>query len=62
MPEITSRRAWREAVRRRDHHRCRWCGAVLEICTHHVRETSRWPTLALDLDNGLTLCKAKEYV
>jgi hypothetical protein len=34
---------------------------VVEICTHHVREVSRWPELALDLNNGLTLCWACHF-
>jgi hypothetical protein len=40
----------------RDRYRCRWCGSTVRICAHHVRETSRYPELALDPENGLTLC------
>jgi hypothetical protein len=60
-PAILTHAAWREAVLARDHHRCRWCGALSRLCAHHVRETSRYPELALDVANGLTLCEECHY-
>ena len=35
---------------------CVRCGATEKLQAHHVREYSSHPELALDLDNGVTLC------
>ena len=40
-PARLSHRAWRAAVLARDHHRCRWCGAAVDLHVHHVRDVVR---------------------
>lgn len=56
---------WSIAVKERDGHRCKFCGTNSEILhAHHIKQRSRFPDLALDIDNGITLCKtchAKEH-
>lgn len=48
---------WSMAVRERDGHRCQRCGANGNLHAHHVKPRAMFPELALELDNGLTLCK-----
>ena len=56
MQEITSDRQWIRAVRRRDEDACRVCGVTIPLHVHHIRPRSSYPELALELDNGITLC------
>lgn len=46
---------WSVAVRARDGV-CRKCGTSKDLHAHHVKPKSERPDLALDLDNGVTLC------
>ena len=56
MQEITSDRQWIRAVRRRDEDACRVCRVTIPLHVHHIRPRSTYPELALELDNGITLC------
>lgn len=56
MQEITSDRQWTRAVRRRDGDACRACGQTIPLHAHHIRPRNTYPELALELDNGITLC------
>ena len=56
MQEITSDRQWTRAVRQRDGDACRVCGETIPLHAHHIRPRSTYPELALELNNGVTLC------
>ena len=56
MLEIRSDRQWRREVRQRDGDACRVCRETINLHAHHIRPRSRYPELALELDNGITLC------
>ena len=47
---------WSDAVKDRDHHRCRFCNGIDGLNSHHIftrsRKSTRW-----DIDNGITLCR-----
>lgn len=49
-------RSWREDVLERDGHRCVDCGRTERLHAHHLQERSKRPDLALDVDNGVTVC------
>ena len=50
---------WRTKVFERDKYTCAICGQVGgELNAHHIRPFKDYPELRLDLDNGVTLCKA----
>jgi len=49
---------WRRKVLERDGHRCRKCGrqnAILHC--HHILRYSDYPELALNMNNGISLCR-----
>lgn len=48
---------WAAAVKVRDNHLCQECGSNKRLSAHHIKPRSKAPHLALDLDNGVTLCK-----
>lgn len=47
---------WRKAVFERDNYTCQQCGKKGDIHAHHIKPLAKFPDLALDVDNGLTLC------
>ena len=48
---------WSEAVRNRDGV-CVDCGADQNLHAHHIKLKSEFPELALDLDNGVCVCRS----
>lgn len=50
---------WRTAVFERDEYTCKACGQVGgKLNAHHIRPYAKFPSLRLDVDNGVTLCEA----
>ena len=48
---------WRESVYARDNYTCQKCHKThCEINAHHINPISKYPELALDISNGITLC------
>lgn len=47
--------AWSKAIRHRDQNKCVICGLPSEHA-HHILPKARYPTLALNLNNGISLC------
>ena len=47
---------WRESVLGRDGYQCRECRSGDRLHAHHIIPLSQSLALALDVDNGLTLC------
>ena len=56
MPEIRSDQQWKREVKQRDGYACRACGETIPLHAHHIKPRSKYPELALELDNGITLC------
>ena len=50
-------RLWSEFIRERDAHRCVSCDAVDGLEAHHVFRRALFPRGALELGNGITLCR-----
>jgi 5-methylcytosine-specific restriction endonuclease McrA len=48
---------WQQAVKSRDGFKCQSCGSSEDLHAHHIKQRARFPELALDLDNGTTLCR-----
>ena len=47
---------WRREVRQRDGDACRICGVHLNLHIHHIKPLEKYPDLATEIDNGITLC------
>lgn len=58
-------RNWARQVLERDNYTCQRCGlkskekGIMEA--HHIKPVSRYPSLALDISNEITLCKNCHY-
>lgn len=55
---------WRQEVLKRDVSSCKCCGEEnTQMNVHHIESFSRRPNIALEIDNGVTLCNEchKEY-
>jgi hypothetical protein len=48
---------WSVSVKCRDGNRCQHCGVTSQLHAHHIKQRSMFPELALDISNGITLCK-----
>lgn len=50
--------AWRAAVRKRDHNKCRWpgCPSRGRIYCHHIMMWAYYPSLRFVVSNGICLC------
>jgi hypothetical protein len=51
-------KAWSIQIKKRDQYSCRYCGSSDKLHAHHILSKIKHPELALNLDNGLTLCSA----
>lgn len=49
--------AWKGAVKLRDGFVCRKCGHEDDLQVHHIIPVNKDPSLAWDINNGVTLCK-----
>ena len=47
---------WIRLIRQRDGNRCTQCGSTQDLAAHHLQSQLDHPELALDLENGITLC------
>lgn len=49
---------WADSVKKRDNHTCQNCGTKHRIHAHHILYPKiSYPTLALDIDNGVSFCR-----
>lgn len=54
-------RRWRQAVLFRDGYKCTRCGAETNLEVHHIYPVKLFPEMAIDIENGITLCKKCHY-
>lgn len=52
---------WRRKVLKRDWHRCQFCASEQSLHAHHIKPKLYYPELALDIKNGLALCRDCHY-
>lgn len=50
-------KAWRKSVLQRDNYTCQCCGGHINLNAHHIKNYAQHKDLALDIDNGITLCE-----
>jgi len=50
-------KAWRAEVFERDEHECQLCFSKWPLQAHHIKMRRFHPDLALDVGNGITLCR-----
>lgn len=52
-------KAWRKAVRKRDHYSCQMpgCNARRRLQVHHIASWAHNPDLRYEVNNGITLCR-----
>jgi len=55
--KVNNLQEWRARVIARDQFICRRCGAENSFVAHHIKAQYQEPKLALELDNGETLCQ-----
>lgn len=48
---------WAKAVKARDGMKCKKCGSRRKLHAHHVKPKAKFPSLAYNLSNGITLCQ-----
>jgi hypothetical protein len=48
---------FRKSVLERDQYKCRFCGATEKLCVHHIIPFSKKDDMAIDVNNGQTLCE-----
>jgi 5-methylcytosine-specific restriction endonuclease McrA len=51
-------KAWSFQIKKRDNYTCQMCCSTKKLHAHHILSKSKHPTLALILNNGITLCEA----
>jgi 5-methylcytosine-specific restriction endonuclease McrA len=51
------RQQFRDAVFKRDGHKCRVCGAVGELDAHHITDRHDMPNGGYVRENGISLCE-----
>ena len=63
LRHIPEYQQWRDSVINRDFGECQACGSDIYLEVHHIRSFKHNIELALDLDNGITLCSTchKKY-
>ena len=49
---------WSTLIRKRDDYTCQYCGSTYHVCAHHMMPKKYFPKMALDENNGITLCHA----
>lgn len=49
-------KAWRKSILVRDCYQCVRCGSRINLHVHHIKKLSQDVRVAVDLENGITLC------
>lgn len=53
---------WRDEVLKRDNYTCQICHSHLNLKAHHIKPVVKYPSLANDINNGITLCEFCHYL
>lgn len=48
---------WRVEVLNRDNWKCTNCRSTSKLEVHHIKSVRSYPEFALDINNGITLCR-----
>lgn len=48
---------WKRKIFEKDNYCCNFCNSTKNLHAHHIFSKSRHPELALNLNNGITLCE-----
>ena len=48
---------WSKTIKKLDNNMCKLCDSKEMLNAHHIQSKKEFPKIALDLDNGITLCK-----
>lgn len=50
---------FRKRIKERDDYECQWpgCASKKRLEVHHIKTWSKYPSLRLEMSNGITLCK-----
>lgn len=48
---------WSQEVRNRDEYKCAICSTHKDLTAHHIFYKKKYPKLAQNMANGITLCK-----
>jgi ferredoxin len=48
---------WAKEIKNLDENKCVFCGSVMNLEAHHIKEKAKFPQLSTDLENGITLCR-----
>ncbi len=49
--------SWSKSVKKRDSNKCQICNSKSDLYAHHLLYKSKYSKLALNINNGTTLCK-----
>ena len=49
--------SWSKTIRKRDNNKCTHCNSTENLIAHHIWHKAFCPESALDVDNGITLCR-----
>lgn len=56
------RQKFRDAVFKRDGHKCRFCDETKDLDAHHITDRNEMPNGGYVLENGITLCQRHHYI
>lgn len=56
MEYKNTQNVWAKTIKKLDNNMCKLCDSTKNLHAHHIYPKSLFPELALDLDNGVTLC------
>jgi HNH endonuclease/NUMOD3 motif-containing protein len=54
----TKAKKWKEEVLKKGIYRCKKCGSIKKLVTHHIVEWKENPKLRFDINNGEVLCRS----
>jgi len=57
-PRTTGKyKLWRKYILSRDDYKCTNCESCENLEVHHIEPVAEYPSKAIDINNGITLCK-----
>ena len=50
-------KSWSNMIKKLDNNMCKNCDSKEKLNAHHIQPKSEFPDMALDVNNGVTLCE-----